>query len=118
MPTFVIIRSYLDAPFLIKHFASGSDIDPARISPVLERIKSDTWQSDLFRLASLTWAVPVSNGFGCKLRYLVWDEHNKKLIGLIAIWVNNWSGATNARNNFAVLKHPSLPIFRVGEHPI
>jgi hypothetical protein len=70
---------------LIKHFASGSDIDPARVTPVLERIKSDTWQSDLFRLASLTWAVPVSNGFGRRLRYLVWDEHNKKLIGLIAI---------------------------------
>lgn len=70
---------------LIKHFASGSDIYPARVTPVLERIKSDTWQSDLFRLASLTWAVPVSNGFGRRLRYLVWDEHNKKLIGLIAI---------------------------------
>jgi hypothetical protein len=29
--------------------------------------------------------VPVSNGFGRRLRYLVWDEHNDKLIGLIAI---------------------------------
>jgi hypothetical protein len=53
--------------------------------PALERIKGDTWQSDLFRLASLTWAVPVSHGFGRRLRYLVWDQHNNKLIGLIAI---------------------------------
>jgi hypothetical protein len=29
--------------------------------------------------------VPVSNGFGRRIRYLVWDEHNEKLIGLIAI---------------------------------
>jgi hypothetical protein len=72
-------------PRLQKHFASGSDIDPHRISPILELISSDTWQSDLFRLASLTWAVPVSNGFGRRLRYLVWDRHNKKLIGLIAV---------------------------------
>jgi hypothetical protein len=36
-------------------------------------------------MASLTWAVPVSNGFGRRLRYLVWDQNNKKLIGLIAI---------------------------------
>jgi hypothetical protein len=72
-------------PDLIGHFASGADIDPARISPVLKRVSSDTWESDLFRLASLTWAVPVSNGFGRRLRYLVWDEHNDKLIGLIAI---------------------------------
>jgi hypothetical protein len=34
---------------------------------------------------SLTWAVPVSHGFGRRLRYLVWDRHNGKLIGLMAI---------------------------------
>jgi hypothetical protein len=61
-------------PILIRHFASGTDLDPPRITPVIERIKSNTWQSDLFRLASLTWAVPVSNGFGRRLRYLVWDD--------------------------------------------
>ena len=70
---------------LIKHFASGPDIDPTRISPVLQLISSDTWEGDLFRLASLTWSVPVSNGFGRRLRYLVWDNHNGKLIGIIAI---------------------------------
>ena len=72
-------------PKLIGHFASGDDIDPARISPALQQISSGTWEGDLFRLASLTWSVPVSNGFGRRLRYLVWDEHNGKLIGLIAI---------------------------------
>jgi hypothetical protein len=70
---------------LQKHFASGSDIDPEKVSPKLELIKSGTWQSELFRLAALTWAVPVSHGFGRRLRYLVWDSHNNKLIGLIAI---------------------------------
>jgi Domain of unknown function (DUF4338) len=70
---------------LIGHFASGSDIDPPRISPVLQLISSDTWEGDLFRLAALTWSVPVSNGFGRRLRYLVWDNHNGKLIGIIAI---------------------------------
>lgn len=72
-------------PHLNSYFASGGDIDACRVSPKLELISSGTWQSDLFRLASLTWAVPVSNGFGRRLRYLVWDQHNKKLIGLIAI---------------------------------
>ena len=73
------------ASSLLRHFASGKDINPARISPVIERISAGTWQSDLFRLASLTWSVPVSQGFGRRLRYLVWDEQNEKLIGLIAI---------------------------------
>lgn len=72
-------------PKLVKHFASGSEIDPQKISPVLERVEASTWQGDLFRLASLTWSVPVSNGFGRRLRYLVWDKHNEKLMGLIAI---------------------------------
>ncbi len=82
------------APALIKYFASGREIEPTNISPVLERIYADTWQSELFRLASLTWSVPVSNGFGRRLRYLVWDAHNEKLIGLIAIGdpvFNLWS---------------------------
>src|ERR1035437_4068875 len=60
---------------LIKHFASGEDVDPAKISPVLQLISSGTWEGDLFRLASLTWSVPVSNGYGRRLRFLVWDEH-------------------------------------------
>jgi hypothetical protein len=72
-------------PKLANHFASGRDIDPQKISPVLERIETGTWQGDLFRLAALTWSVPVSNGFGRRLRYLVLDEHNNKLMGIVAI---------------------------------
>src|SRR5450755_1545710 len=70
---------------LLKYFASGKDTDATRISPVLQRISSDTWESELFRLAALTWSVPVSNGFGRRLRYLVWDNYNNKLMGIIAI---------------------------------
>ncbi len=70
---------------LIKHFAAGSEVEPTRISPVMKRVFAGTWQSNLFRMASLTWSVPVSNGFGRRLRYLVWDENNDKVIGLIAI---------------------------------
>ena len=72
-------------PRLIQFFASGEEICPTQLRPEIERIYSGTWQSDLFRLASLTWSVPVSNGFGRRLRYLVWDRSNDKLIGLFAI---------------------------------
>ena len=77
------INDHYDA--LSGYFASGSDIDPSRISPVLQRVCPGTEESRLFRLAALTWSVPVSNGFGRRIRYLVWDEYNDKLIGLIAI---------------------------------
>ncbi len=72
-------------PQLFEHFASGSEVNPSLIAPALERVYAQTWQADLFRLASLTWSVPVSNGFGRRLRFLVWDRQNDKLIGLIAI---------------------------------
>jgi hypothetical protein len=72
-------------PNLIKHFADGSEIDPENVRPKLELIEADTWQSDLFRLASLSWSVPVSAGYGRRLRYLVWDASNNKLIGIVAL---------------------------------
>ena len=72
-------------PTLLKYFASGREVDPQAIEPVLERVIAGTREAELFRLASLTWSIPVSNGFGRRLRYLVWDTHNDKLIGLIAI---------------------------------
>lgn len=72
-------------PVLRRHFANGDDVAPGKISPRLESVAAGTWQSKLFRLASLTWSVPVSQGYGRRMRFLVWDENNNKLIGLIAL---------------------------------
>ncbi len=36
-------------------------------------------------MAALTWSVPVSQGYGRRMRFLVWDQSNAKLIGLIAL---------------------------------
>src|SRR5262249_23759063 len=41
--------------------------------------------SSIFRLATLIWSVPVSNGFGRRLRYLVRDHQNGKVAGIIAL---------------------------------
>ena len=70
---------------LLPYFASGKDIEPDRISPRLQPIYSNSLESRLFRLASLTWSVPVSEGFGRRMRFLVWDDHNQKLIGIIGL---------------------------------
>lgn len=67
------------------YFASGYEIEPTRIEPRIEIVTSDTWQSDLFRLASLTWSIPVSYGYGRRMRFLVWDDYNDKIIGIIAL---------------------------------
>lgn len=72
-------------PGLLPSFADGSEIDPSSISLKLVRVRSGTREGDLFRLAALTWSVPVSVGFGRRLRYLVWDEAHERLAGIIAL---------------------------------
>jgi Domain of unknown function (DUF4338) len=72
-------------PALLEHFADGDEIEPAKIKLCLVRVQSGSEDSDLFRLASLTWSVPVSAGFGRRLRYLVWDEYHGRLAGIIAL---------------------------------
>ncbi len=72
-------------PLLNGYFADGSQVVPADVTPRLELIQGGTWQSDLFRLAALTWSVPVSQGYGRRMRYLVWDDSNCKLLGLIGL---------------------------------
>jgi hypothetical protein len=39
----------------------------------------------LFRYASLHWSIPTSSGYGRRLRFLVEDAHNGKLIGLFGL---------------------------------
>lgn len=70
---------------LIRWFADGRDIDPTAVSPELELISKQTWQSDLFRLASLYWQIPVSDGYGRRMRFLVWDRAHDKLMGIFAL---------------------------------
>ncbi|HEX4963629.1 MAG TPA: Druantia anti-phage system protein DruA [Thermoanaerobaculia bacterium] len=70
---------------LLQHIASGSEIVPSRISPRLVEILPDSEEELLFRYASLHWSIPVSSGYGRRLRFLVVDGHNGKLIGLIGL---------------------------------
>lgn len=51
----------------------------------LRLVRSDTPEADLFRVATLTWSVPVSAGFSRRIRYLVWDEGHDRLAGIIAL---------------------------------
>lgn len=70
---------------LIKQFASGSEIDPSLIRPRLVEVSPDTADELLFRFASLQWSIPVSSGYGRRLRFLVRDAQNDKLIGLLGL---------------------------------
>lgn len=70
---------------LLESFADGDEIDLKELWPRIEVIEAGTRASDLFRYATLLWSVPVSQGFGRRVRFLVWDDHTDKLIGLFAL---------------------------------
>ena len=90
-------------PKLAENFASGTQIDPKSIKPELVQVLPGSLESRLFRFACLLWSVPVSQGFGRRLRYLVKDKQNGCLIGLFALGDpvfnlsarDNWIGWTH-----------------------
>ena len=99
---------------LIKYIASGSEVNPRRIRPRLEQVEANTWQSELFRYACLHWSIPVSGGYGRRLRFLIFDDYNGKLIGLFALgdpvysirardaWIG-WNADSKARRLYHVM---------------
>ena len=70
---------------LVEHFATGEQIDPAAIDPELVEVRPDSLESRIFRFACLMWSIPVSQGFGRRLRFLVRDRQNGFLIGIFAL---------------------------------
>lgn len=85
----IILKGYnfIKENFLLleKFFANGNEINIKKFDPILIQVHSNSLYSNLFRLASLLWSVPVSNGYGRRVRYLVFDNSNEKLIGLFAL---------------------------------
>jgi hypothetical protein len=70
---------------LLSNFAVGEEVRPERINPELVSVKSDSESGFLFRLATTLWSIPVSQGYGRRMRFLVIDRSNDKLIGIFAL---------------------------------
>lgn len=70
---------------LLGHLASGQKLVPDQIRPVLMEVKPRTEEELLFRYARLHWSIPVSAGYGRRLRFIIKDETNGKLIGIIGL---------------------------------
>lgn len=71
----------------VARLAHGTEIVPERIQPALVPI-ADRRGPDglLWRWCSLHWSIPVSSGYGRRMRFLVVDRgHDDKVIGLIGL---------------------------------
>lgn len=72
-------------PRLLASIANGHEIDPSRISPRLIEVTADSHEELLFRYARLHWSIPVSAGYGRRLRFLIWDDGHDKLLGILGL---------------------------------
>ncbi len=69
---------------VIRYFASPEEINISRIEPEI-RIVSSQELSQVWSFAISYWSVPVTAGFGRRIRFLIFDRQNNKLIGLIGL---------------------------------
>ena len=70
---------------LLSRFADGNEVRPECISPMLVEVAPRSEEELLFRYAALHWSIPTSSGYGRRIRFLVLDESNGKIMGLIGI---------------------------------
>ncbi len=65
-----------------KYFANGEDINVSKIDPELVHV-SDEETNSIFKTARFWWSLPYTEGYGRRLRFLVMDRYNNKLIGIL-----------------------------------
>ena len=70
---------------LLSFIASGNEVCPTKIQPRLVVVETGSNEELLFRYASMHWSIPVSSGYGRRMRFLVIDEYTNKLMGLIGL---------------------------------
>lgn len=70
---------------LLGRLARPSEIDLSRFAVKLIPVQRKSSDELLFRWAALHWSIPVSSGYGRRLRFLIEDQANQKLVGLIGL---------------------------------
>jgi hypothetical protein len=67
-----------------KYFAKKSEIDPEKIKLELISVDNDEL-SAIFRNATSLWSVPVSAGYGRRMRFILWDKTHNKVFGALGL---------------------------------
>lgn len=70
---------------LLSYIATGNEVVPDKIHPRLVEVQPNSDDELLFRYVRLHWSIPVSAGYGRRLRFMVYDESNGKLIGIFGL---------------------------------
>jgi hypothetical protein len=68
-----------------KYIAKPEEIDIQKVKPYLVLVNESTEHKHIWSYATGYWSIPVTNGYGRRLRYFVFDEQNDKLIGIVGL---------------------------------
>ncbi len=66
------------------YLAKPHEIDILKVEPYLVQVQDD-YTSKVWSYALTNWSVPVSAGYGRRMRFLVFDKQNEKLIGVFGL---------------------------------
>lgn len=67
------------------YFAKPNEIIPENIEPYLVEVQENTVTNKIWSYCLSYWSVPVSAGYGRRIRFLVFDKQNNKVIGLFGL---------------------------------
>ena len=70
---------------LIRYIANGNEITPKDIEPELVCVDSTSKYWDLFNYIKIHWSIPISDGYGRRLRYVVFDKNTNKIMGILGL---------------------------------
>lgn len=70
---------------LIKFIANGNEISPENIEPKLTLVNAKSKYWDLFNYIKIHWSIPISQGYGRRLRYVVFDKNTNKVMGILGL---------------------------------
>jgi hypothetical protein len=73
-----------DDKILQRNIIDGRDLDLKNIIPKLIMLKNKE-DNSTFNWIKMHWSIPISAGYGRRLRYLVYDEGNSAVIGIIGL---------------------------------
>src|ERR1044072_5203927 len=70
---------------LITQIANNDEVDVETMAPELIEVARGSEDELLFRWTALHWSIPVSSGYGRRLRFIVRDRATGKLMGVIGL---------------------------------
>jgi len=68
-----------------KYLARPEEVDILKVRPYLVLVNQSEEHKRIWSYATGFWSIPVTTGYGRRLRYFVFDEQNGKLIGIVGL---------------------------------